>query len=75
MAEDKYDLLGQMMAYEEEGLDFEETLELFGVLIKDDMVHQLQGSYGRGAESLIDSGFLTPDGDVTDFAREVVENF
>lgn len=74
MAEEQYDLVGQIMAYEDGSLGLEETFELFGVLVKSGTAWKLQGSYGRAAEDMIDAGFLTPEGDLTDFAREVVEN-
>ena len=57
MSELHYDLTSQMMEYEEEGLDEEQTIELFQSLIDTGMVWELQGHYGRTAMYLIDNGY------------------
>lgn len=54
----EYDELGAIMAYEGGDLDDESTLELFQHLVDSGLVWQLQGSYGRMAQSLIDQGLI-----------------
>jgi len=58
------DLPSQISDYEDGNLDEEETLSLFGRLIKSGLAWQLQGSYGRMAKALIDGGYLSPKGDI-----------
>lgn len=67
------DIAIELIAYEEGLLDARETLELFGLLIKSGMAWTLQGSYGRKANELIHAGYLTAEGDVTEFADEMLE--
>ncbi|QPB09893.1 hypothetical protein KGG73_gp59 [Streptomyces phage Sentinel] len=67
------DLAIDVMSYEAGELDARETLELFGTLIRSGMAWTLQGSYGRMANELIHAGYLTRDGDVTDWGTEMVE--
>jgi hypothetical protein len=55
----------QMHLYESGQLDLDQILNLFSVLIQNGMVWTLQGSYGRMARHLIDSGSLTSDGIIT----------
>lgn len=57
-------LLDQVIAYEQGDLDDVETLDLFGALIADGTAWRLQGHYGRTAASLIQAGFITPEGEV-----------
>ena len=58
------DLVGRIMAYESGELDDTETLELFSELIKSGTIQHLQGAYGRAASGMIQSGLLTPEGDI-----------
>lgn len=55
----------QLLLFEEGKLDVDQTLDLFSVLIQNGMAWTLQGSYGRMARHLIDSGSLTSDGTIT----------
>jgi len=58
----QYPLVEQMMAYEQGDLSIPESLELFSHLIRTGMAWGLQGSYGRAARTLIDSGVISSDG-------------
>jgi hypothetical protein len=53
---DKFDTVGQIMAYEQGDLDEESTEILFQHLVDSGLAWQLQGSYGRMAAHLIDTG-------------------
>ena len=50
------DLVTQIIEYEEGNLSDGETIELFQELIDTGQAWQLQGSYGRTADALIQSG-------------------
>ena len=65
--------IGQLMAYEEGELDASATLELFAQLIASGMAWHLQGSYGRAAAILIERGYITRAGIVTDAGRDACE--
>jgi hypothetical protein len=67
------DLVGQIIAFEEGELDDAGTLELFSELIKSGMAWSLQGSYGFFAAELIKGGYITPEGEITEYARELLE--
>lgn len=53
-----------IIAYEQGELDTDDTLELFADGIKSGQVWQLQGSYGRAAAHLIESGFISKAGEI-----------
>ena len=57
------DLVGQMMDYEEGLMEEEDMIQFFQQLINSGMVNTLQGSYGRTANSLIESGHCQPPQD------------
>jgi hypothetical protein len=63
-------MVSKIIQYEQGELGTWEVIELFSELIKNGLAWTLQGQYGRSAHSLIESGFLTADGDITDKARE-----
>lgn len=67
----KFDLVGNIIAYESGELEDKEVLELFSVLIKTGQAFSLQGSYGRMASNLIDAGLIDRSGKVN---WEVYEN-
>ena len=60
----KFDLVGNIIAYEGGELNGEATLELFSHLIRSGMAWSLQGHYGRTAVSLIDNGYLSKEGKI-----------
>ncbi|MFH8414383.1 DUF7417 domain-containing protein [Streptomyces collinus] len=62
-----------MVSYESGELGPRETVDLFGLLVKSGMAYTLQGSYGRMANELIHKGYLTQDGQVTEFAELMLE--
>jgi hypothetical protein len=51
-------IIGQMVQYEQGELSFEETVELFQALLESGLIYNLQGSYQRTAQSLIDEGYI-----------------
>ena len=53
----KFDSLDFILRYESDNMIFEEFVEGFQHLIDSGLVWQLQGSYGRTAHALIDSGY------------------
>lgn len=52
-----YDVVGKIIAYEDDELDLEQTIELFQHLIDTGMAWQLQGHYGRVATRMIEAGY------------------
>lgn len=53
-----YDLVGAIIAFEEEGLSEDDTITLFQHLVDTGDAWTLQGSYGRTAKALIDAGLV-----------------
>lgn len=59
------DHLSFIIAYEDGAIhDVEELINGFAAMIKDGVVWQLQGHYGRTAASFIENGYISPEGDV-----------
>ncbi len=52
-------VLGTLIQYEEGELDDTETLDLFQELVNTGIVWELQGSYGRTAQALLEAGDIT----------------
>ena len=65
-----FDLVGSICDYEEGSLSDSDTLKLFSHLIKSGKVWSLQGHYGRTASALIQDGFLTSSGELTEKALQ-----
>jgi hypothetical protein len=63
-----------MMAYESGELNDADTITFFADLVKTKMAWSLQGSYGRMASAMIDAGFISPEGEVTELAEETFNN-
>lgn len=67
MAEQKFDTIGFILAYESgEGMKTEDVIAGFQHLINTGMAWTLQGSYGRTAAYLIDEGYCTDPRDALD---------
>jgi hypothetical protein len=60
----KFNLVDNIMAYEQGELRGQKVLELFSHLIKTGQVWTLQGSYGRMAQNLIERGYLSAKGEI-----------
>ena len=58
------DRIDKIIAYEQDWLGNQETLELFSELIKDGSCWTLQGHYGRTAKHLIDNEIISEDGEI-----------
>lgn len=56
--------IDKIIAYEQGELSDNETIELFGDLIKSGMAWSLQGHYGRTAEALIEQGYIDNKGKI-----------
>ena len=52
--------LDALMAYEAGQMDEDQIVEFFQELVDTGLAWQLQGSYGRTAEVLIEAGWVTP---------------
>lgn len=53
------DTVDKIIAFEQGELTDEDTLELFQELVDSGAAWQLQGSYGRMAQALIEQGLVT----------------
>jgi hypothetical protein len=60
----KYDITGNIIAYECGELSAEGILKLFAILIKNGMAWSLQGCYGRQAQSFIEAGYISKAGEI-----------
>ncbi len=52
-------MIDRIIAFENGELDEEETTKLFQDLVDSGVINQLQGFYGRMAQSLIEAGAVT----------------
>lgn len=66
--------INTLMAYESGELNEAETINFFAELVKSKMAWSLQGHYGRVASAMIDAGFISPEGEVTELANETFNN-
>lgn len=55
-----YDMVGNIMAFEEGQLDRDGVVALFQHLVDTGLAWSLQGSYGRMAKALLDAGEISP---------------
>lgn len=51
--------IDKLMEYENGDMSYKDTIELFQYLIDTGMAWKLQGSYGRTAQALIDTGDIS----------------
>jgi hypothetical protein len=65
------DVVGLIMEYEGGELSTEDTLKLFSILVKNQMVWSLQGHYGRTAQALIDASWLDEQGNILKHPSDV----
>jgi hypothetical protein len=66
-----FDQVDFIIAFENGELSQRKIVEGFSHLVSSGIVWQLQGMYGRTARSLIESGYLTQAGAVTDLVDEL----
>ena len=52
----------KIIAYENDELDEDETIDLFQSMLDDGSVWQLQSHYGRTATALLEQGLIQPKG-------------
>lgn len=57
-------LTNDIIAFESGEMEQDEVLNFFAKLIKTGLAWQLQGSYGRAAHDFIQSGQISPRGEV-----------
>ena len=58
-AEGKFDLTTRIIEFETGEANEEQVIELFQYLVDSGLAWQLQGSYGRTAEALLEAGYIT----------------
>lgn len=66
-------LADRIIAFEQGELDDAGAIDLFAELVRTGVAWTLQGSYGRAARNLIDAGYITGDGTITELGLEVGE--
>lgn len=66
------DLTRALVEYEKGELDTFGFLELFAQLVGTGQAWELQGSYGRIATDLIEGGYITPAGTITEKVYEAI---
>ena len=59
--------IGYIEGFSDEPATDEKILESYAYLIKTKVVWQLQGSYGRAANNLIENGYISNDGDILQY--------
>lgn len=69
------DIVNAIIEFESGTLNLQGTLDLFAQLIKNGQAWQLQGSYGRTAQGLIDSGIITREGVITPAGLEAIDEY
>jgi hypothetical protein len=63
-----YDMVGQMMAYEQGELGGEDTVQLLSQIVMQGMLRGLQGHYGRAASALMQQGIIDAQGNINEEA-------
>lgn len=59
-----FDLVGALMDYEQGEADADDVLALFSHLVRTGTAYAMQGHYGRQANELISSGWLSATGEI-----------
>lgn len=67
MSEKPFDVVRFVMRFEAEAVDPNEVIDGFAHLVATGLAWQLQGSYGRYAEALINAGWIDGEGNVLDY--------
>ncbi len=62
--------VGAIIQYESGELSADDAIEFFGHLIQSGMAWQLQGHYGRTAQSLIDNGYIDVKGNILKYIED-----
>lgn len=60
------EITNNIIAFENGELNSEEIIRLFSALVKNGMAWSLQGSYGRNAKALIESGYIDSEGNINE---------
>jgi hypothetical protein len=55
-----FDVVDEIIRYEAGELEMDEVIALFDHLVQTGMAWELQGSYGRTAEDMINAGLIAP---------------
>lgn len=61
---DRFVTVDQIMAYEDGSMSSTDAVQMFANLVRTGQAYQLQGSYGRAANSLIEQGVISASGEV-----------
>ena len=64
-------LTDRIIAFEQGELGNAGIIDLFAELIRSGQAWSLQGTYGRTARTLIEAGYITPDGTITEAGLEI----
>jgi hypothetical protein len=67
---EKYDVVGNIIEYENGELSDAGTLKLFAYLISTGKIWSLQGHFSRTASALIEDGFISRTGKLTEKALQ-----
>jgi hypothetical protein len=74
-ASDTSDLISRIMSWEAGEMDADTAADFFADLIKSGTAWHLQGVYGRTAQAYIDTGMISPEGDLIMYPDEYMEQF
>ena len=65
--------INEIIGYEQGDLNDIQILHMFSTMIKNESVWSLQGHYGRTASALIEEGFITQVGELTQKALDFID--
>lgn len=69
----KPSLVDNLISYEEGTMSDKDAVKFFAELVKSGRAWTLQGHYGRTASALIDDGFVSKKGSLTEKGRHFVK--